>query len=81
MSIVEKIKLWFERLWFAQHNARVLADMEWRFILALEDATNGRMSKAYYDIEVIRQCISEARQETYQEGYEDGCADSDPAAE
>lgn len=73
--MLEKIKLFFERLLFAQHNARVLADMEWRFTLAIEEATNGRMSKAYYDIDVMRQCIQEARSEAYNEGYNDALED------
>jgi phage terminase large subunit-like protein len=51
MTLVTRIKLWFERLWFAQHNARVLADMEWRMTLLLENATGGRMSKPYYSTE------------------------------
>ena len=62
---------WLKRFWYAQHNARVLADMEWRFILAIEEATNGRMSKAYYSIEAMRSEIAAARNETYQMGYDD----------
>ena len=40
-TLIRRTKLWLERLWFAQHNARVLAEMEWRMILLVENATGG----------------------------------------
>lgn len=65
------IATWFEQLWWAHHNARVLADMEWRMILLVENATGGRMSKAYYSTEQMNLEVEAARQETYREGYDD----------
>lgn len=76
MSMMEKIKLWFECLWFAQHNARLLADMEWRMCLLVENATGGRMSKAYYSTEQMNAEVAEHQNELYNEGYKDGVADA-----
>lgn len=70
------VRLWCERLWFAQHNARVLADMEWRMILLVENATGGRMSKAYYTTEAMAAEVSANHDAIYQEGYDDGLAEA-----
>ena len=69
------IRQWFVQLWFAHHNAKVLADMEWRFTLFLEDATGGRMSKPYYDIEVMRAGLREATDAIYKDGWDDALSD------
>jgi hypothetical protein len=72
---MRSICLWLERIWFAQHNARVLADMEWRMILLVENATAGRMSKAYYSSDQMNVEIAAAQNETYMSGYNDGFQD------
>lgn len=74
--MIGKIKLWFARLWWAQHNARVLADMEWRMILLVENATGGRMSKAYYSTEQMNAEVAANHNAIYQDGYDDGCAEA-----
>ena len=67
---------WLARFYFAQHNARVLADMEYRLGVVLDQATNGRMSKAYYPVEAMLQEISEARVEHGSEMYREGRKDA-----
>lgn len=69
------IGLWFQRFWFAQHNARVLADMEWRMILLVEEATGGRMSKAYYSNDQMRPEIAAHHNALYQDGWDDALAE------
>jgi hypothetical protein len=73
--MLRRIGLWFARIWWAQHNARVLADMEWRFTLFLEDATGGRMSKPYYTIEAMRAELMVAQNAIYQDGWDDALAE------
>lgn len=75
--ILKAVSLWFQRLWWAQHNARVLADMEWRMILLVEDATGGRMSKAYYSTEQMRAEVAANHSTIYQSGYDDALEDHD----
>lgn len=75
MKIIANIKLWFERLWFAQHNARVLADMEWRMILLVENATGGRMSKAYYSSDQMNVEVTENHSAIYKSGWDDAVAE------
>jgi len=77
MKIVAGMKLWFERLWFAQHNVRVLADMEWRMVLLVENATGGRMSKAYYSTDQMNVEVAANHTALYQEGYDEGVAQCD----
>ena len=75
MNIIANIKMWFERLWFAQHNARVLADMEWRIILLVENATGGRMSKAYYSSDQMNVEVTANHNAIYQGGWDDAVAE------
>jgi len=49
----DEIKAWFERIIYCHHNARVLADMEWRLSCVLDHCTNG-MSKPYYSIGAMK---------------------------
>jgi hypothetical protein len=67
---------WIARFYFAQHNARVLEDMEYRFGVVLCEATQGRMSKAYYDLRAMLQEISEVFAEHGSEAYADGHRDA-----
>lgn len=75
IGLINRIGLWAQRLWFAQHNARVLADMEWRLILLVENATGGRMSKAYYSTEQMNAEIAANHNAIYQDGFDDGLAE------
>lgn len=77
MTTVAKMKLWFERLWFAQHNAHVLADMEWRMILLVENATGGRMSKAYYSSDQMNVEVTANHLALYQEDYDEATEQCD----
>lgn len=67
---------WLAAIWFAQHNARVIADFEDRMSSVIHDATMGRMSKPYYDAGAMLQEISEAYAEHGRENYEDGRRDA-----
>lgn len=69
------IKAWCERVIYCHHNARALADMEYRFGCVLTECTRG-MSKAYYDLETMRAEILDFMQERYDEGYKDATADA-----
>lgn len=71
MRVIRSIGLWFARLWWAQHNARVLADMEWRMCLLVENATGGRMSKAYYTTEQMNAEVNANHNALYDMGYKD----------
>lgn len=79
-GLLKRTSLWFQRLWWAQHNARVLADMEWRMILLVENATGGRMSKAYYSTEQMNAEVSAAHNDLYASGYADALEDHGIAA-
>lgn len=59
------IRDWFLQIWLCHHNARVLADMEWRLGCVLSATTRG-MSKAYYDWKTM-----EAEIYAYQSELED----------
>lgn len=65
------IKEWFERVIYCHHNARVLADMEYRMSCLLEAATGGKMSKAYYDKDTVAVYVHDHHQYLYQEGWDD----------
>lgn len=69
------VREWFERILFCHHNARVLADMEYRFSCVLCEATGGKMSKAYYEKDVMLAVVRDFHEELYQDGYADGQAD------
>ena len=71
---------WFERVYYCHHNARVIADFEWRMSCVLTECTRG-MSKPYYDIEDMRVQIQDFLTETYQEGYDEGYANANAKAE
>ncbi|PTQ64875.1 hypothetical protein C8J45_102231 [Sphingomonas sp. PP-CE-3G-477] len=68
--------LWLARFYYAQHNAGVLVDMEYRFGVVLDEATNGRISKPYYAVETMVGEICEARAEREREAYQDGRRDA-----
>lgn len=71
---LDKIRAWFERVWYCHHNARVIADFEHRMACVLTTCTDS-MSKPYYTIEAM-QCEIEAYvQKKYDEGYADGQED------
>jgi hypothetical protein len=74
---------WLAQLIWAHHNARVLVDMEYRFSCILSESTGGAMSKAYYDLEVMRSEIEEQesklRDEWYDEGYKDAKEEFEPS--
>ena len=62
---------WCMQLWFAHHNARVLADMEYRFGCVLNHTTRG-MSKAYYTWEAMQAEIDEFHNEMCNDAYREG---------
>lgn len=70
-----KIKEYFQQIWYCHHNARVLADFEYRMACVLDQATGSRISKPYYSVDVmvdqilLYQC--QLSEESYKEGYED----------
>lgn len=74
-AVLYRIGLWFARLWWAQHNARVLADIEWRMSLLVEEATGGRMSKPYYSLDQMRPEIAANHNAIYQYGWDDALAE------
>ena len=65
---------WFQQIWYAHHNAKVLCDMEYRMACLLTTTTRG-MSNAYYSIEdmtsAAHELQMEMRDESYQEGWDD----------
>ena len=68
---------WLKRLIYAQHNASVLADMEYRFGVVLDAATGGMLSKPYYDTQTMLDAVTERQQASYNDGYKDGTEDFD----
>lgn len=70
----ERIKAWFERVYYCHHNARVLADFEYRMACVLTTCTS-TMSKPYYTIEAMQAEINDFMQKQYDEGYADGQED------
>ena len=52
------VRDWFLRIWFCHHNARVIADFEYRMSCVLDHCTRG-MSKPYYTVEAMRAAIDE----------------------
>ena len=62
---------WCERVVYCHHNARVLADMEYRFSCVLDHATGGRMSKPYYDKEMIYSVIDDYQNEQIDDAVKD----------
>ncbi len=71
---------WFERIYWAQHNARVIMDFETRMMILMDAATRGRLSKPYYTAEVIQSEIEEAFMRKYEEGYDDAKSEYEPSA-
>lgn len=69
------VRGWCERVIYCQHNARVLAEMEWRLSVILERATGGKLSKAYYDVPTmtawidnyVEECCDDARREAVED--------------
>lgn len=72
----EPFVLWFARFVYAQHNARVLVDMEHRLGCVLDAATNGMLSKAYYDVPTMTAAISDAFAAHGELYYAEGRADA-----
>ena len=68
---------WCARWFYAQHNARVLVEMEGRFSRVLDYASGGMISKPYYSDEVNEQMIREHLWSQYKEGYNDAEEDHD----
>lgn len=66
---------WFERLYWAQHNAKVIEDFEDRMSRVIYAATDGRLSKPYYAVEAMEAEIYDAFIRKYDEGYSDGVHD------
>lgn len=76
----DAIRDWVLRILFCHHNARVLADMEYRLGCVLSITTRG-MSKAYYDWPTMEAEIYAYQSEQYDEAYAEGVKDSAEAAE
>lgn len=80
-------KAWCERVIYCHHNARVLADTEWRLSVLLDHASGGQISKAGYDTQTMityvddhiqtltEEAIAEAR-ENMREEIHDGYANA-----
>lgn len=73
------VRDWFLQIWFCHHNARVLADMEYRLGCVLSATTRG-MSKAYYtwpameqEIYGYQQDIGEQAVKDFKEDYDCHC--------
>lgn len=71
---LQDAKDWLLQIWYCHHNARVLADMEWRLSVVLDEATD-HLSKPYYDIPTMISAISLKQERIYNEGYEDAKED------
>lgn len=69
------VRDWCLRWIYAQHNARVLADMESRMVSVIYAATNGMMSKPYYTKEAMLEQITAAHGAAYDDAYADGRSD------
>lgn len=61
---------WFARVRWCHHNARVLADMEYRFSCVL-DHIGTRMSQAYYTLPAMYEEIDRAIRDTVDDELED----------
>lgn len=67
---------WLLQIWYCHHNARVLADMEYRLGCVLSMTTRG-MSKAYYSWDAMRAEIAAYQSDIYDEAIEDHKKDYD----
>ncbi len=72
---LDAAKEWFERVIYCHHNARVLADMEWRLGCVLCDVTRG-MSKPYYTLEAMLAEIHDMQMDDHNEAYAEGRKDA-----
>lgn len=63
------------QLIYFRHNARVLADFEYRTGMITYLATNGTLSKPYYSIEALKPIIEDAFTQEYNQGYKDALTD------
>lgn len=77
------VRDWFLQIWYCHHNARVLADMEYRFGCVLS-RTTGVMSKAYYTVpamyaEIDRRAMEEcdAAVEDYKKDHDCHCDEAE----
>jgi len=68
----EPLKDFFLRIWYCHHNAKVIADFEDRMTSVIYHATNGMMSKPYYDKQAMISMIDEAFNKHFEEGYKEG---------
>lgn len=86
MSKIAYFNLWLSVTWsdvrdwclrwvYAQHNARVIIDFENRMSRVVDAATNGLMSKPYYDADVMEVEIRAAQSAVYDMAYAEGRAD------
>lgn len=71
---IDVVRDWFLRVYYCHHNARVLADMEWRLGCVLNMTTRG-MSKPYYTLEAMRSEIEQFLLDEYNEAYAEGRKD------
>lgn len=71
-----RVRDWFLRWIYAQHNARVIIDFENRMSWLLCEATGSRMSKPYYEIETMRPILAEFQQDSYEDAYAEGRKDT-----
>lgn len=83
-----RVRDFFLRFVYAQHNARVIIDFESRMSAVIYAATGGLMSKSYYHEDAmlaeIREHESRERDFWYAEGRKDVCEElgmADPDAE
>jgi hypothetical protein len=67
---LDDIKAWFDRIIYCHHNARVLADMEYRFGCVLSHCTRG-MSKAYYPVDAMLAEIDQYISDRCEEAVDD----------
>lgn len=72
---VDRVRDYFLRFIYAQHNARVIIDFENRMSAVIYEASGGMMSKSYYTEEAmlaqIREHADRERDEWYAEGRKD----------
>lgn len=68
---LREVRDWFEQIIYCHHNARVLAETEWRLSSVLCEATGGKMSKPGYDEQTMLIHIRDYMQEQYEQGYND----------
>lgn len=71
---IAELRDWAERIWFCHHNARVIADFEYRMACVLTHCTRG-MSKPYYTAEAMQAEIADYFEQYADEAIDDWCKD------